>query len=215
MTREHLKALCEDCSDVNHVENEGSTLLMKASWYGYFDIVKRLFIRGAKINIKGKLGMTALLYASMEGHTKIVEFLLDNGANIHHRNIYDETALLKAAFKPDLIKLLIERGADVEAVADLGVPPLVWAAGDGHLEVVKILVENGANIERGTVKYPYITPLVVAVLGDRTDIAKYLLEQGADPHKADDLGQTPIDLALYSEKSSIMLDILKNGVTDS
>jgi ankyrin repeat protein len=46
-----------------------------------------------------------------------------------------------------IIKLLLEKGADVEAKVEDGWTPLLWAAEKGYETIVKLLVEKGANVE--------------------------------------------------------------------
>jgi len=48
--------------------------------------------------------------------------------------------------KQDLVKLLIELGADVNAKNDVGDTPLIWASYNGDKELVKLLIKVGANI---------------------------------------------------------------------
>ncbi|KAH7000722.1 ankyrin repeat-containing domain protein [Ilyonectria destructans] len=46
-----------------------------------------------------------------------------------------------------IVKLLLEKGADVEAKDEYGRTPLSWAAEDGHEDIVKLLFEKGADVE--------------------------------------------------------------------
>jgi ankyrin repeat protein len=46
----------------------------------------------------------------------------------------------------ELVKILIDAGSKVNETDSAQNTPLFWAAGEGHLEIVKLLVENGANI---------------------------------------------------------------------
>ena len=73
------------------------------------------------------------------------------------------------------MKLLVEKGAEIESKDNNGQTPLSWAAGNGHEVVVKLLVENGAEIES---KDNYGgTPLMWAA--EHEAVVKLLIEKGA------------------------------------
>jgi len=110
-------------------------------------------------------GNTLLHHAAESGSPALVQFLLEAGANLHAQGSARLTPLERAAWQGNLeiVRLLTEAGADVnseggrwsapladarktlcEAVFLYG-PPLYAAASRGHLEVVKYLVEHGAD----------------------------------------------------------------------
>jgi len=80
------------------------------------------------------------------GQTDKVKELLDNGANVNEWN--GGTALFTASYYGhlDVVKLLIERGAEVNTMSQRGESALGNAAAGGHMDVVNILIDNGANI---------------------------------------------------------------------
>jgi ankyrin repeat protein len=80
--------------------------------------------------------------------------------------------------KLDIVKRLVEMGADVNAyggTADGG--PLHRAASDGHLDVVQYLLGRGAALD---VSEPERNPLFGAIYGGHTAIAKLLVDSGID-----------------------------------
>jgi len=82
----------------------------------------------------------------------------------------------------DIIKILLEFAADVDVTDDyvtddFGFTPLIIAAQKGHLETVKLLVENGANLEIKNDQK--LNALKMAVYKGNADIVEYLLENGA------------------------------------
>ena len=99
-------------------------------------------------------GSPALRRAVTLDRGEIARLLLNKGCDPDIRSLDEtsgyknETPLLEAAFwgRLDIGKLLIERGADVNAKADRGVVPLHEAARMGHLDFVRLLLRHGANV---------------------------------------------------------------------
>lgn len=79
----------------------------------------------------------------------------------------------------DIVQLLVRLGADINLVPERGISPLDEAASTGRLEVVQYLVQQGASLD---VSRPGRTPLFSAIYGGHTDVVRFLLEAGMDPH---------------------------------
>ena len=93
-------------------------------------------------------GRTPLHIAALAGYDDICIALLDAApAYIQHEDLAGRTALHCAAYGAftELMRLLIERGANVNAVDSEGITALHWAASTGNEEAVRELVLNGAN----------------------------------------------------------------------
>jgi len=174
--------------------------------------------RGSRAPIPG--GMTPLLYAARDGRMDSVRMLLDAGANIEDRDANDITPLIIAITNnhPDVARFLIDRGADIKAVDWYGRTAL-WAAVETrnmdvdngtfvnsidrapYLDLVRVLLERGANANARTKEVPPIrrdflritgslawvdftgqTPFVTAALAGDLAVMKLLLQHGADPN---------------------------------
>ena len=90
-----------------------------------------------------------------------------------------------------MVRFLIEQNAEVDAGTSTNSTPLRTAAFSGHLDIVRCLVENGADVNARRIFY-LSTPLMVACYNDRIDIATYLVENGADIHLEDNIGSTAL-----------------------
>jgi ankyrin repeat protein len=94
-------------------------------------------------------GHTPLMLAAFNGHTAIAALLLDKGADVNRKDPQKLTSLHFAASGPfpEMVIMLLERGADINSAENADrFTPLMYAAAEGHLEVVKILVAHGADI---------------------------------------------------------------------
>jgi ankyrin repeat protein len=160
---------------------------------------------------------TPLHLLAENGHSKAIEGILihmgKNGLNEMRKIIYtpDKSYFRLTPFQTAInngylgvIKVFLEKGADVKADDNDGRTPLYWAAIYGKLDVVKYLVEKGADVKAAN-KYGN-TPLHKAAEKGHWDVVKYLVEEkGADVKAADKYGNTPLHLAAYNGK----LDIVK------
>lgn len=88
--------------------------------------------------------------------------------------------LRAAARKGDAaqVKLLLDRGADVNAKSAYGSTPLFFASDRGHMDVIKLLIERGADLNAEDSFY-HFTPLSWAVQKNRPEVVKLLLDRGA------------------------------------
>ena len=109
-----------------------------------------LLERGANIEEVNDEGYTPLMEAAREGHEEMVALLLSQGADINAQTEEtQETALTLACCGGflDVADFLIKAGADIGLGAST---PLMEAAQEGHLELVKYLLEARANVNAHT-----------------------------------------------------------------
>ena len=126
------------------------------------------------------------------------------------------TSLYFPALDGDIIttRLLLEAGADPNAISFNGMFPLYLAAEGGHIEVVKDLVEHGANVNQTTPKG--CTSLLNAAEEGKGDVVVYLLAHGANPHIESEFGATPLSGAEqygHNELATLLLSYSLFGET--
>ena len=92
----------------------------------------------------------------------------------------------------DKVKAEIDSGKDVNSKDIAGQTALMYASEQGRLEVVKYLVENGADVNAQSGKQGRGTALIYASATNRTIVMEYLLEQGADINATTTFNETAL-----------------------
>jgi ankyrin repeat protein len=87
-------------------------------------------------------------------------------------------ALTKAAFDGDIdsVRDLLKRRVDINEVNILSLSPLIAAAGEGHTEIARLLIAEGADIDKKASE----TPLTKAIMNRQADMVRLLVDSGAD-----------------------------------
>lgn len=110
----------------------------------------------------------------------------------------------------EIVKLLIEKGADVNAKDRDGWTALLWAIHYEYPEIIKLLVENGADIN---VKTPDgRTPLTLAIRADMHDTSKYLINKGADVDTKNRATSSVLGMAIRDEQPEIAKLMIEKNV---
>lgn len=125
--------------------------------------------------------------------------------------INDRDSLLDACYEGSLddVLRLLNKGADVNCLSEVGNTPLCVTCFDGHLPIVKVLLENGANVNIGN--EDGVTPLYMAASQGRFEIVKELLKvKGINVNASDDHGQTPLFCASSKGLQDIVGELLKS-----
>lgn len=178
---EAVQALLQKRTDVNAVEQDGTTPLHWAAEADDPTIVQLLIRAGANVKAANRYGATPLMAACIAGNAAIVGALLRAGVDPNTASPDGETALMLAARSGNVeaVKALLARGADVNAREGLlQQTALMWAAAENHAETVKTLIEAGADVEART--DGGFTPFLFAVRAGQIDAVEALLAAGAD-----------------------------------
>jgi ankyrin repeat protein len=169
-------------------------------------------------------GFTALLHAAMSGDLESVTALLDAGVPVDQAAADGSTPLLVAIIKhhPAVALHLLERGANPN-VTEPGFTPLHAASITGQMDIVRTLLDKGADVNAGVTMplrlsaafVPYnpelvagrlsqvgATPYMQAAKAVNTEMMKYLVSRGADPKKTATDGTSAIMLAAGLGKRS-------------
>ena len=191
-----VRLFIEKGVDVNAADAKGNTPLQFAASNGNLVMVKLLLSRGAAVDTattgatkvrKGPVALnhlTALMFAAPYGTPELLRTLIDAGAKVNGRDIRDMTPLMLAVSSenqnPEVVRLLLEKRADVKAKSNLGETALDWARKFGNPEVVRMLERAGGTT---TTAVPALSASIVPVadLKPEAAVAKSiaLLQQSA------------------------------------
>lgn len=120
-----------------------------AAFEGNLRLVQKGISQGIDINVPNEDGNTALMLAAFNGHAEVVRLLISRDADVQAKNSVKRTALMFAATAPDntaTVEALLKAGANVNAVdGGEGYTALMFAAGEGHLAMAKLLLDAGAD----------------------------------------------------------------------
>ena len=173
-------------------------------------VLDLLHAAGADVNAVSNAGASALMYAAIKGRPETTSWLLEHGADVTLRTSLKQTALNLVAggpseredkpnahFYPVVAKLLLDAGAEVDSRDKDGWTPLYAAAASGETEIVKLLIDAGADYMatdygKGAMALQ-ATPLHQACAGLHASTVEVLVKAGARVNQQDKKRNLPID----------------------
>jgi ankyrin repeat protein len=215
---ELLDALIAKKAKVDVANEFGSTPLAEAVKVSDARMVKSLLAAGASPESPNLDGETVLMVAIKTGEFPIVDMLIKAGANVNvSEKFHNQTPLMYAADASknagEMVKLLLSKDASVTPRALYsdwpsqitsepraqyrpvgGLTALLYAARGGCLDCVEAMIGAGANVNTPTPEG--VTPLMTALDNDHYEVAKLLLDRGANPNLWDWWGRTALYIAI-------------------
>jgi ankyrin repeat protein len=184
-------------------------------------IAQLLLERGANVQARDEDSNTALHYAAFNERLEIAKVLLDHAVNTAVENERGETTLhlvsqsrhISQEHGVGIVRLLLERGEDVNASDRYQNTAVHSASRLGKLEIVRVLLDHGATA--GSENDEAQTPLHIVSQGgywfqdNGLGVARLLLERGADMHAQDKDYATPLHLACHRGRLDIARILLE------
>jgi ankyrin len=220
------KVLIEHQASLAAADRWGNTPLHWAVRANHPDVVGFLLDQGADINAKNVSGDAPLHVAALYGNTQTITILVQHGApvNVMSEHFYSPLTLAEAAHKTEAEELLRQNGANEirrPATLKFSTDPKAWgnkwadcpicaAVVVGDLDQVKAILKKdkpaiNARDDRQN------TPLHLAAWSGRVEIAKYLLDQGADLAAKNKSGDPPLSCAANNNWVEVMEVMLAHG----
>lgn len=182
-SNESLQWLLNKGLDINIISNFGTPLCI-GSQHANIDSVRMLLDYGADINlVRADSGRTSLIVAAQEGRLEIVNELLNRNADIEIYDLQGATVLHHMAQigRADIMDMLLKKTNKVDIITNKveKVTPLYMASLNGHLELVKMLLDHGADINFVRSDNGF-TVLSAAIFNKNIAVVNELLNRGVD-----------------------------------
>ena len=185
---ELIRLLLRAGADPESPNADGETALHLVARSGNVEAAKLLLKAGAKVDVVEQFGgQTPLMWAAARRHPQMVELLLSKGADVNARGTvrdYKRVATAESRAAPR------DRG---------GFTPLMYAARGNCGECVEILLKHKVDVNLADPSF--VVPLSIAMMNGNWDIAKRLVEAGADVSQWDMNGSSPLYVAITNMNS--------------
>lgn len=211
-----------------------ATPLHWAAYQNDLGAVMRLLSEGADPNLANRFGVTPLHEAATVGNAAMLTAMLDAGGDANAAFGEGETVLMTAARAGDAasVKTLLAHGGLPDATENWhGQTALMWAAIENHAEVVQLLLDAGADVNRASTKHDWVeisysqgnvpktrdvgglTALQFAARQGSPAAAERLLDAGADANAAEPMYElTPLQLAVVNGHYALAMRFIERGV---
>uniref|UniRef100_A0A673LQY7 Histone-lysine N-methyltransferase EHMT2-like n=1 Tax=Sinocyclocheilus rhinocerous TaxID=307959 RepID=A0A673LQY7_9TELE len=170
--------------------------LHAAAQRGLLEVCYLLIQAGAKVDAQDKTLRTPLLEAIVNNHVEVVKYLIQTGACIYHAEEDGSTGLHHAAKLGNLevVMLLLSTGqVDINAQDSGGWTPIIWAAEHRHIDVIRALLNRGANVTLRDKEMNVC--LHWASFSGSAEIAELILNAGCPLSSVNLHGDTPLHIA--------------------
>ena len=207
-----MKLLIDNGANINYTDENEFTPLNIAIETGDMELTKFLITNGANVNSLMQDGVSLIVYAISQNNMDLLQILIENGANVNNTtgDYWAGSPLITASRLglDNVVRILLSRNADINAVDMNGNTALHTAALNSQLSVVKLLLEKNPNLdiqnEVGN------TALHLAVISGNIDIVGELVLKGANTKIRNDDGKYPRDIA-RANNSAAIFEVLREA----
>jgi len=194
-----VEYLVEHGAQINERNADGETALKVSYTKWNCNIVKYLIEHGANINDTNHLGKTLLILAIEENQMEMIQYLLQHATlKIDLEDGLHWTALMYAAKQGNvqIIKRLLEQGANVKHCDSYGDTPLLIAAEYGQEDAVKFFIES-KKADINETNHMGWTALMLASKSGNIPVIDYLIKMGANRKLRTKKGSSSLLIAVY------------------
>ncbi len=208
--KDMIESLILRDASINVLDDAWETPLHIAVRQNNTDITQLLLLNKANVNIQDSDNETPLHIAARQNNEDIINLLIFYRANVNVQNSIGETPL-HIAIKQDnenITESLISNGANIDNKLDL----LRKFTDKGCIKVVKLLIDNkGIDLNAKDENNKGNTLLHVAAEKNHEDIARLLIENGADIDAQNNNGYLPLDYAISCGSADIVQLLIDKG----
>jgi ankyrin repeat protein len=227
-----IHLLIQSKADINMVDDHGWGPLHQTCWFGNTQLVQLLLQSGADIDSQDCGGGSPLHLASFGGHLSVIQILLEHNAEIDAKarlkrvdlkvgSKYEarlsnrRTPLMEAAWngQEEAVQVLLDLGANINAVDDHGMTTLIRAARCGYEKLVKILLSRGADAavkdKKGWTAEKWLSAVCLNESGNGFGTGSYddiRTDNEITIKSALDLGPSSADVRSYVEHRNLIIN---------
>jgi ankyrin repeat protein len=223
MDKKHIKVI-NTLLDRKSDSRDLSSYLLWAVKRGDMDMIKLFINKGASVDNNRVLYGALLNHeriqkkASRDTYLKIIELLLKNGADPNYTSSSSKYIPLYRAISnrdKDVIALLQQYGGKVSPEDATPSQQLHLAAAMNNTPLAKKALSSGANpnVLESFLSEDKQTPLLIAIRNNSPEVARLLLENGADPNLRDYMIYHPAHIAAGLGRAEILKMLLENGIS--
>ncbi|XP_075072092.1 fibronectin type 3 and ankyrin repeat domains protein 1 isoform X2 [Mixophyes fleayi] len=144
-----VELLVDHGADINQENGSGKNSLMLACFAGHLDVVEYLRKQGVSWDSRDKSGCTAMHWAADGGHLKVIQWMINDGCKVDVKDSgLHWTPLMRVGAitgNTDVAECLVNAGAEVNAKDKDGKTPLMVATLNNHEDLVRFLIQRGAD----------------------------------------------------------------------
>ena len=217
LTIQKMSLLLEYKASVDAMNKRGESALDVALFNGGPSVVGLLLRNHAKSKMSTCEGGCLLHAASTLGRADVLETALGClsviGVNLNQQDKNRDTPLHIAASKGDaaLVAPLLKSKANTELQNEDGSTPLGIAVRQGDLPLTSLLLDAGADRNAEWIRGADVTPLIVLAAEMSNEVTKALVNAGADLNRADSVGRTALEIAVFRRELELAELLVRKG----
>ncbi|KAL7959305.1 ankyrin repeat-containing domain protein [Trichoderma compactum] len=186
------------------------TAVHVAAFFGLYDAVAGLLMRGFNRDAKDSLSRGPISWAAWNGHARVIQLLLGWKTDLETGDEkYGWTPLMIAVRRGHEAVVELLGGCHIDAKSSRGCTSLHMAVRLGNEAMIDLLIRNGAYINAED-NYGR-TPLAIAAMEGRLNTVDRLLKKGAEIESKDSRKRTPLMLAIIGKHKDLVRYFVKKG----
>ena len=197
--------------DVNATNNKNDTPILWACRGNHIETARQLMKLGANLQLQNDKGSSPLYFAVRYGFEQMVTVLIQEGkADVHQQRklgLISPIVLASALGYTNIVRTLLDHGADVNLKITGGFSPLHHASGQGNLDTVELLLERGADIDADNDAGD--CALLLAAQENQVEVVELLTKHGARFSERNKQGKSIWDFAVEAEENDLLIAAVK------
>ncbi|ORX83059.1 ankyrin [Anaeromyces robustus] len=203
-----IQCLIEHGADIQLVNNQ-IKIIDSIIDHERLDILKYLVTKNLDINSQDEEGQTPLIHAIKRRKLDVMKYLIDYKADI--KAVNDKIKVIDSVIdynKLDILDCLVNKNLNINSQDEVGHTPLIYAIHRGNFNIIKYLIEHGADIQIVNRK---IETLKTIIDRGQLNILDYLINKKLDINSKDKEGHTLLAYAIKSRKIEVIKYLIDHG----